>query len=363
MKKQEKVLVGMSGGVDSSVTVALLLEAGYQVRGITLIPWHASALGFTATGTPDETVKSAKKVADQLGIDLDVVEVKEEFYEKVVGYFVSGYREGKTPNPCYVCNRVFKWVEFLRHADTIGYDYVSTGHYARLEKKKDGRMRLFQAEDPAKDQSYVLSCLDQQVLQRILLPLGEYKKSKVREMALSMKIASAGKSDSQDLCFVRNEDHKALVRQLLGSTSSRNGDIVRVTGEIIGTHNGLENYTYGQRKGIRIAAVEPYYVIGKNLALNQLIVGQKLSGNKSGLLTSDVHWISGFAPAEWFLADVQIRYHAKAAPAIIKLFDDGKAEIEFSENVIGITPGQFAVIYQGSEVLGAAEILKEIDKR
>ena len=363
IRKKEKVLVAMSGGVDSSVTAALLQKDGFEVRGLTLVAWHSSSLGFASEGHPDQTVAAARAVSKQLGIELDVVELQDTFYEKVIGYFGEGYRLGKTPNPCYICNRVFKWTEFLKHADLIGFDYISSGHYAQLQKMQDGRVHLFQAKDINKDQSYVLSCLDQSTLERILLPLGNYSKTEVRQIASEMGIASANRSDSQDLCFVSNEDHKALIRQLMGQEAGKSGDIVNPAGQVIGKHDGLENYTHGQRKGIRIAAPEPYYVIGKNIALNQLIVGPKYSNRNSNLLTGELHWVGNFAPSDWFKAEVKIRYHAKALPAMIKLLSDGSSEISFSENVPGITPGQFAVIYQGNEVLGAGEIIKEIDKR
>jgi tRNA-specific 2-thiouridylase len=363
MNRKEKVLVAMSGGVDSSVTAALLQEDGFEVRGITLVPWHSSALGFALDGHPDQTVAAAQLVSKQLGIKVDVLELTEPFYEKVIGYFREGYREGKTPNPCFICNRVFKWFEILKHADLLGFDFIATGHYAQLDQLPDGRTRLFKAIDLSKDQSYVLSCLDQAVLKRIILPLGRYNKAEVREIAAGLNIVSANRSDSQDLCFVRNEDHKELIKQLLGKDAGKSGDIVNNVGQIIGQHDGLENYTYGQRKGIRIAAADPYYVIGKNIALNQLIVGPKYSNRYSSLLTGEIHWIGGFAPSDWFKADVKIRYHAEALPAMIKLLQDGSAEISFSENVPGITPGQFAVIYNENEVLGAGEIIKEIDKR
>jgi tRNA-uridine 2-sulfurtransferase len=360
MKKQEKVLVAMSGGVDSSVTAALLLKEGFAVRGVTLVPWHSSELGFAMDGHPDFTVKAAQTIARQLNIELDVMELRDPFYEKVIGYFREGYRRGITPNPCYICNRVFKWTEFIKHADSIGYDYVASGHYARLEKLEDGRIHLYKAADLSKDQSYVLSCLDQNTLNRIKLPLGEFQKTEIRQIAQEMNIASANRSDSQDLCFVRNEDHKALIKVLLQNDAGKIGDIVNTSGEVIGEHNGLENYTYGQRKGIRIAAPEPYYVIGKNIALNQLIVGPKFGHNSSSLLTAEVHWIGGFAPSDWFPAEVKIRYQAKALPAMIKVLDNGGVEMTFHESVPGITPGQFAVMYHDNEVIGAGEIFKEI---
>ena len=358
---QKKVLVAMSGGVDSSVTAALLLQKGYEVRGVYLIPWHASEIGFSEAGNPEETQVSAQQAADRLGIQLDVLTLKNEFYSRVVDYFIDGYRMGKTPNPCYVCNRVFKWTEFLQHADRIGYQFVASGHYARLENTEDGSAHLYQAADLSKDQSYVLSCLDQTTLQRILLPLGNLKKSEVRRIAAEKGFLSADRSDSQDMCFLLNTEHKAFIQKMLGKESGIPGDIINPEGEVIGQHSGLENYTIGQRKGIKISAPDPYYVLHKNIKENQLLVGPRRQTKANGLIAADAHWLQRTPPAERFEAGVKIRYHSKVYSARIIVMDDRRMRILFSEFVQGITPGQFAVIYRDNEVLGAGEIEKEIE--
>jgi tRNA-uridine 2-sulfurtransferase len=358
---KKNVLVAMSGGVDSSVTAALLQETGCEIRGVYLIPWHASSIGFSNVGDPQEALASAQQAADRLGIILDVLELQTEFYNRVVEYFISGYRMGKTPNPCFICNKVFKWNEFIKHADRIGYDAVATGHYASITKTDDGMAHLYQAKDFSKDQSYVLSCLDQSVLQRALLPLGGYTKSEVRQIAEKHGFTSAHRSDSQDLCFLLNNEHKLFISHMLGEASGKSGPIVNPDGEVIGTHEGLENYTAGQRKGIRIAAAEPYYVLSKNIPENMLIVGPKAAKSGQGLQAKSIHWIQNKAPASEFEAAVKIRYHSKTLNALIIVLDDDRINITFHESVYGITPGQFAVIYRNGEVLGAAEIDKEMD--
>lgn len=360
MDQNKKVLVAMSGGVDSSVCAALLKDQGYAVRGVYLIPWHASALGFSRVGDPEDALKSAQQAADQLNIPLDVLDLQEPFYERVIGYFVQGYLDGKTPNPCFMCNRIFKWPEFLRHADRMGFDYVASGHYAILKQQEDGLMHLFQGADPKKDQSYVLSCLDQSVLRRILLPLGNHHKEQVRQLAAQYGFDSAKRSDSQDMCFIQNDEHKALVKAMLGEKRDRIGVIETLDGQVVGVHQGLENYTYGQRKGIRVAASEPYYVLSKDLTQNKLIVGPKKTTQPSSLLANQLNWISGKAPADQFSAQVKIRYQAKATQAHIQLLPERKLRIDFHEAVHGITPGQFAVIYTENEILGAGEIEREI---
>ncbi len=360
MSEKQKVLVAMSGGVDSSVAAALLIQQGFEVRGVFLLPWHASAVGFSGGEDGQNALHSARLAADRLGISLDSLSLQDEFVERVIGYFVEGYRQGKTPNPCYICNRVFKWHEFLKHADTIGFDYIATGHYAILKKTESGKTRLFKAEDDSKDQSYVLSCLNQAVLQRALLPLGKYKKTEVRQLAASFGLENAERSDSQDMCFIHNDEHKSFVQKMLGEASGRQGTIENLQGEVLGVHQGLENYTYGQRKGIRVSSPTPTYVLDKNIEENKLIVGSIGDGEQNGLIAQKPHWILGEPPTEKIEAQVKIRYQSTAIPATITLRDDEQIEINFHEQVRGITPGQFVVIYQGREVIGAGEIIRRV---
>jgi tRNA-specific 2-thiouridylase len=360
MSEKQKVLVAMSGGVDSSVTAALLIQQGYEVRGVYLFPWHASSMGFSGGEDAQNALQSARQAAEQLGIMLDTLYLQDEFFERVIGYFVEGYRAGKTPNPCYICNRIFKWHEFLKHANSIGFKYIASGHYAILERNESGKTRLFQAVDDSKDQSYVLSCLDQSILQRTLLPLGSYKKSEVRQLAASFGLQNADRSDSQDMCFIRNDEHKAFVKQMLSNESGRQGSIENLQGDVLGVHQGLENYTYGQRKGIRISSPTPSYVLDKNIPENKLIIGSIGEGEQVGLIAHQMHWILDEPPGRLFEAQVKIRYQSTAIPARIRVCDDEQVELIFQDPIHGITPGQFAVLYHGREVIGAGEILRRI---
>ncbi len=360
MSEKQKVLVAMSGGVDSSVTAALLIQEGYEVSGVYLFPWHASSLGFSGGEDAQKAFQSGREAAERLGISLEPLFLQDEFLQRVIGYFVEGYRAGKTPNPCYMCNKIFKWHEFVKHADAIGCQWIASGHYAILERNESGKTRLFQAVDDTKDQSYVLSCLDQSVLQRALLPLGQYKKSEVRELAASFGLQNAERSDSQDMCFIRNDEHKAFVKQMMGEVSGRQGSIENLQGDVLGVHQGLENYTYGQRKGIRVSSPTPIYVLDKDVAENRLIVGSIQEGEQVGLLAHAMHWILDESPGMQFEAQVKIRYQSMAIPATITIGDKELVEIIFHKPVHGITPGQFAVLYQGREVIGAGEILRRI---
>ncbi len=275
-----KVAVAMSGGVDSSVAAALLADQGYQVFGMMLRLW--SEPGSEAANrccTPD-AMALAKQIAGQLGIPFYAIDAKDVFRETVVEYFLDGYTNGVTPNPCLMCNRHIRWEFLLNRAVALGADYLATGHYARIKREEGQPVRLFRGLDPGKDQSYVLSVLNQAQLCRAVFPIGELQKTEVRELAEKYGLPSAGVKDSQDLCFLAGTDYPSFLTRH-APQSVNPGKIITRDGEILGEHNGLAFYTIGQRKGLGIAHPEPLYVLEKDAADNQLIVGTRDQLGKS----------------------------------------------------------------------------------
>ncbi len=357
MVDRPTVVVAMSGGVDSSVAAALLVEQGYPVIGMMLRLWSEQGReGENRCCTPD-AMAQARRVAALLGIPFYALDVRERFHDSVVQTFLDGYAQGITPNPCIVCNRRIRWGYLLEQAMSVGAEYMATGHYSRLRPVENGPVELFKAADETKDQSYVLSSLNQAQLTHTMLPLGEYTKVEVRELARKFNLPVAERPDSQDLCFLGKEGyHNFLSRH--SSETVRPGDILNRSGQVLGQHQGLAFYTIGQRKGLGIAHPRPLYVLEKDQLQNHLIVGyeEELGGQKMQVGT--VNWISGTPPVNPFSAEVKIRY--KALPAAAEVWPDGegKASVEFKQPVRDITQGQLAVFYQGEVVLGSGLIEK-----
>lgn len=347
----------MSGGVDSSVAAALLLEQGYRVTGMMLRLWSEPGKEDSNRCCTPDSMAMARRVAAKLDIPFYVVDAKQVFRETVVQYFLDGYAAGQTPNPCLLCNRQIRWTFLLDRALAMGADFLATGHYARLATDEDGRVKLLRAVDESKDQSYVLHVLTQEKLQRALFPVGEYRKSMVRHKAEALGLPVDKRPDSQDLCFLAGEDYRAFL-QRYAPEAGRPGDIINRKGEFLGRHNGLSNYTIGQRKGLGVRSRVPLYVLGKEVSTNTLIVGEAHELGANRLLAGDVNWIAGVAPEAAFRAWVKIRYTAQAVPAEVRPVEGGRgAEVCFDAPQRDITPGQAAVFYREDEVVGGGMIL------
>ncbi|MGA2110538.1 MAG: tRNA 2-thiouridine(34) synthase MnmA [Anaerolineales bacterium] len=353
----ERVAVAMSGGVDSSVAAALLVQAGYEVVGLMLRLWSAEETGRENRCCDPGAVRLARKVAAQLGIPFHVLDARDPFLRSVVGFFVEGFREGLTPNPCLACNRHVRWGYLRDHARALGAARLATGHYARAEVR-DGRLRLLQAVDLEKDQSYVLSVLDESDLAETLFPIGRLTKAQVRELARTLGLPVADRPDSQDLCFLPNRGYRSFLLPRLPQVFQP-GPIVTRSGRLLGEHQGLAAYTIGQRKGIGVSWSQPLYVLEKDRGHNALVVGPAEELDCRSLGTSEVHWVNGAPPESPLRAQVKIRYKAPAVPAQIELLPGGDSRVHFDRPVRGVTPGQAAVMYQDDCCLGYGLIRPE----
>jgi tRNA-specific 2-thiouridylase len=358
----KRVVVAMSGGVDSSVAAALMVQAGYEVIGIMMRLWAEDgegAHGYNRCCTPDQMTDAAR-VARKLGIPFYVLDTQAVFRRQIVQFFVEQYGRGVTPNPCLECNRHIRFEWLLNHALSLDADYLATGHYARIRQAPDGAYQLLKGLDERKDQSYVLSVLGQAQLARVLFPIGELHKARVREIAAALGLDVASKGESQDLCFLADGDYRRFLREhspaMLGAQISREGEIRTRDGRVLGKHTGLPNYTIGQRKGLGIASAEPLYVIALDVANNALIVGSQAELGCAQLTAARVNWISGAPPATPIRAEVKVRYKAQPMPALVTPLPNGRAQVILDAPVRGITPGQGAVFYQGELCLGGGII-------
>lgn len=337
----------MSGGVDSSVTATLLKNRGYDVHGF-----------FMALAQPDLTqqVERVKKVAVHLDIPLTVVDLKEEFRKEILDYFTHSYFEGKTPNPCIICNPRIKFGILLETMLAAGCDYMATGHYARVMQFKDGIFHLLKGVDPQKDQSYFLHRLTQAQLARILMPLGGEKKEHVYKMAAELGISGVHGDESQDVCFLQGQDLSGFMSHYAGVHESH-GPITAIDGKEIGRHQGIHRFTVGQRKGLGIPDATPYYVVALDPAKNAVIVGKKEDLWQHELLAEEVNWIAGQSPDLPHDFFTKIRYRHSGAIAQVTLQEKNTYRVLFHEPQLAVTPGQFAVFYAGEEVIGGGVIL------
>ncbi len=352
-----KVVVAMSGGVDSSVAATLLKEQGYDVISMMLRLWSEPGKEESNRCCTPDSMAMARRVAAKLDIPFYVIDARDVFRETVVQSFLDGYAAGITPNPCLLCNRQIRWTFLLERALALGADYMATGHYARRRTTDDGQHELLRAVDHTKDQSYVLHVLTQEKLARALFPVGEYLKSEIRQMAESLGLPVYKRPDSQDLCFLAGEDYRDFIRRNAAEMLIP-GVILTRDGTILGQHSGLANYTIGQRKGLGVASPAPLYVLGKDAAANTLIVGTADELGTGELIADDVNWISGRVPQEPFRAEVKIRYTAREAWALVTPFAGGKqAKVRFDTPQRDVTPGQAAVFYAADIVVGGGIIL------
>lgn len=364
-----KILVAMSGGVDSSLTAALLHEAGHDVTGVTMHLWADDDERLQESlCCAQEIAESARRVCAQLGIPYYVFNYQREFRRHVIEYFLKEYAQGYTPNPCLACNREIKFRALLTRAQALGFDYVATGHYARIRatatqagaaQPPHAGYELLRAVDREKDQSYMLHMLTQAELGRLLFPIGEYTKANVRAMAAQRGLPSADRPESQDICFVPGGDYRNLLREEQPD-SLRPGPIVDMQGHEIGQHQGLPLYTIGQRRGLGLAAGRPLYVTQLDTARNTLIVGPSAALEQAALEADDVSFISGLWPAAPFDCQVQIRSHAPPVAARAHPLALGRMRVDFARPQRAVTPGQAAVLYHDDVVLGGGRITTRV---
>ena len=347
----------MSGGVDSSVAAALLVERGFEVVGMMMRLWSEPARGAQAPVnrccTPDQ-MADARRVAEHLNIPFYVIDVQDYFRKTIVQFFIDEHVNGRTPNPCIECNRQIRFSHLLNHALALDADYLATGHYARVHHHNN-EYQLLRGIDPNKDQSYVLHVLTQEKLAQVLFPVGAYTKQHVRDMARKFALPVAAKQESQDLCFLGDGDYRRFLREFNPQVKNP-GPILNHNGKELGQHTGLAFYTIGQRKGLGISTPEPVYVLQKDVDRNALVVGPREALGKQHLIAEDVNWIAGKPPSQLFQAEVKIRYKAPAAYAKVADLGNGRVQITFENPVFGITPGQGAVIYAGERCLAGGII-------
>ncbi|MCI8606691.1 MAG: tRNA 2-thiouridine(34) synthase MnmA [Hungatella sp.] len=357
--RRKKVVVGMSGGVDSSVAAWLLKEQGYDVIGVTMQIWQDEERtvqeengGCCGLGA----VEDARKAAWQLGIPHYVMNFKKEFGDHVISYFVDEYVRGRTPNPCIACNRHVKWEALLKRSLDIGADYLATGHYARVERLAGGRYALRKSQAVSKDQTYALYALTQEQLARTLMPAGRYSKEEIRQMAEKIGLDVAKKPDSQEICFIPDHDYAGYIKEHCKRELPQ-GNFVDRNGNVLGQHKGITHYTVGQRKGLNLSMGRPVFVVEIRKETNEVVIGDEKDVFSDSLTCSDLNWmaVDGLGGGTMEVM-AKIRYSHRGAPCVIRDLGDGRVECRFREPQRAVTPGQAVVFYDGEYVVGGGVI-------
>ncbi len=374
-----RVVLAMSGGVDSSVAAHLLIEQGHEVIGVFMRHGEKAISACSIDGTVESSpllpvlnnradhkqgccsvsdAEDGRRVAERLGIPFYALNLEEEFRD-IIDYFVDEYTIGRTPNPCVMCNNRIKFGKLFDYADSVGAEFLATGHYARLHRDGD-ELRLLRGVDAGKDQSYVLFGIKREFLRRMLLPVGEFQKPVIREIAGQLGLNVAEKKDSQEICFVTSGKHDQFVRQRRGDQIDDQGgelagEIVTTDGTVVGQHPGIERFTIGQRKGLGVAMGEPYFVVRIDPDSRQVVIGKKEALGRQSLTADKTNWLVD-VPDQRFSCHAQIRYNSDAHPATANVLENNRLQIEFNSPQFGVAPGQAVVCYDGDRVLGGGWI-------